>query len=158
MSTTKAILQEIQTVLKADATLKAATYVSDRVYLGSRRNAADLSFPLIFVEPDGTSEVVPAYPKVDGTLRVLLACYTRAIDLDAQLVGDANYKGILELEKDVKAALGAKYPDLGVAGLTIEFTFPRTEFGVREDLAAFPVRAVLIEMELHYRTDLAART
>lgn len=158
MSTTKAILQEIQTVLKADATLKADSYVKDRVYLGVRHNVSDLSFPVIFIEPETITEVVPAYPKIDGTLRVLLACYTRTLDLDAQLVGDANYKGILELEKDVKAALGAKHPDLGVAGLTIEFTFPRTEFGVREDLASFPVRGVVIDMELHYRTDLTART
>lgn len=154
MSTTKAILQEIQTVLKADATLK--TYVGDRIHLGIRRNVADLNFPVIFLEPDVIAEVYPAFPKVDGNLSILIAAYTRSIDLDSQLIGDVNYKGVLDLEKDIKLALGLTYPTLN--GTVIEFTFPRTEFGVREDLSSFPVRGITIQVDLHYRTQIDTRT
>ena len=154
MSTTKAILQQVQTTLKADATLLA--YVGDRVYLGQRRNLTDVDFPCIFLEPETIVEEYAAYPKIDGNLRILIAAFTRTHDLDAQLIGETTAKGILELEKDIKAALGAQYPTLN--NTVIEFLFPRTEFGVREDLASSPVRALVIEMELHYRTDLAART
>lgn len=154
MSTTKAILQQVQTVLKADATLSA--YVGTRVHLGLRRNVGELDFPVIFLEPDVIAEDYPAYPKVDANLSILLAAYTRSFDLDSQLVGDANYKGVLDLEKDIKAALGATYPTLN--GTVIEFTFPRTEFGVREDLAQFPVRGITIQVDLHYRTQLDTRT
>jgi len=153
MSTTRDMLIEVRNVLAADATL--ASYVQ-KFELGLRRGIPPQDFPIIMVEPATVTEAYPAFPQVDAQFGIVVAGYTRAFDLEARLVGDANYKGILELEKDIKLALGLTYPTLN--GRVIEFTFPRTEFGVSNDLAEFPARGVLIDMTLHYRTQLDTRS
>ncbi len=153
MSTTKEILNEVKAVLEADSTLKV--YVQ-KIELGLRRGIPQQDFPIIMVEPATVIEAYQAFPQIDAHFGIVVAGYTRAFDLEARLVGDANYKGILELEKDIKLALGLKYPTLN--GQVIEFTFPRTEFGVSNELAEFPVRGVLIELDLHYRTQMDTRS
>lgn len=153
MSTTKAILEKVRDVLREDATL--VDYLKARVHLGDRKNVPDADFPIVFIEPESSDEEDVSYPEIDATLRILLAGYTRAFDLEAQVVGDANYKGILDLEKDIKHALGQ---DLELGGQALKVTFPRTDFGLREDLASQPVRTVLITVAVLYRTNLATRS
>ncbi len=153
MSVTLDILNQVKTVLSNDATLKA--YVQ-RFELGARRNIAKSDYPIILIEPGTQTESYIAYPKVDGHFIVTVVGYTHVYDIEVQMTGDANYKGVLQMENDIKLALGAKYPTLN--GTVIEFTFPRTEFGVRHDLAEFPVRGVAIDVDLHYRTQLDTRT
>ena len=153
MSTTKEMLNEVKAVLSADATL--VSYVQ-KFELGLRRNIPEQDFPIIMIEPATITETYPAFPQVDARFGLVIAAYTRAWDVDVRIIGDTNYKGIVDLEKDIKLALGLKYPTLN--GKVLEFTLPRTEFGLTEELAAFPARGVLIDMELHYRTQLDTRT
>jgi hypothetical protein len=109
MSTTKEILNEVKAVLEADGMLKV--YVQ-KIELGLRRGIPQQDFPIIMVEPATVIEAYQAFPQIDAHFGIVVAGYTRAFDLEARLVGDANYKGILELEKDIKLALGLKYPTL----------------------------------------------
>jgi len=155
MSTTKTILNQLKTTLSADPTLSAAGYIQ-KVELGLRAMIPEQDFPLIMIEPDAINENAQAFPQIDGHFIVLIAAYTRVFDVETQMVGDANYKGVLDLEKDIKLALGLQYPTLN--GTVLEFTFPKTEFVVRQDMAKFPVRGVLIQVDLHYRTRLDTRT
>ncbi len=155
MTTTKAILNQVKSTLAADPTL--STNYMKQFYLGMRANIPEQDFPLVMLDVMAVNEAYPNFPTVDGHFLMLVAAYTRVFDADAQLIGDANYKGVLDLENDVKLAFGLQYPTLGLTGL-MEFTFPKTEFVVRDDMAKFPVRGVLIQVDLHYRTRLDTRT
>lgn len=159
MATAKQVLNQVKTVLDADATLAVATkaYIK-RIDLGLRRGLAKADFPCIQIEPAVQTESVEPYPNVDAHLMLHIVAYTHVFDIPVLLTGDANYKGVLDLEQDIKKALGSyQFPTLGLSGL-IEFTFPRTEFTISENVAEFPVRGVIIDMDCHYRTTLDTRT
>ncbi|GEM_PF-1503084 len=158
MATAKQVLNQVKTTLDADATLAVSTkaYIQ-RIDLGLRRGIARADFPCIQIEPAMLTEAAVAYPNLDCHLLVHIIAYTQVFDIPTLLKGDANYKGVLDLEQDIKKALGALFPTLGLTGL-IEFTFPRTEFTISDNVAEFPVRGVIIDMDCHYRTTLDTRT
>ncbi len=153
MATPQAVYTQVRDTLKNAAGLSYMKQVFD----GLRRGVPAGDYPCLMLEPTTNLETPAAYPILDGHLHILIAAYMRDFDVDAQLLGDANYKGIFTLELDVKKALGAQYPTLGLSGL-LEFEFPTTEYERRSDLAEFPVRGVLIEVDVHYRTQLDTRT
>jgi hypothetical protein len=157
MATAKAVLNKVKAVLDADATLAVSTkaYIQ-RIDLGLRKGLARADFPCIQIEPGVQTEIAAAYPNLDCHLLLHVIAYTHVFDIPTLLTGDANYKGVLDLEQDIKKALGALFPTLGLTDL-IEFTFPRTEFTISENVAEFPVRGVIIDMDCHYRTDLGTR-
>lgn len=158
MATAKQVLNQVKATLDADSTLAVSTkaYIQ-RIDLGIRRGLARADFPCIQLEPATQTELAVAYPNLDCHLLIHLVAYTHVFDLPTLLTGDSNYKGILDLEQDIKKALGAQFPTLGLSGL-LEFTFPRSEFTISDNVAEFPVRGVIIDMDCHYRTDLGTRT
>ena len=153
MSTPKDIIQEIKSVLELDSTLKG--YIQ-KFYLGMREGIPQQDFPVIMIEPASNSEAMLMTDVIENTLRVTIIAYTRAYDLAVQLEGDTNYKGITDLELDIKKALDAKWPTLNSKALMFNYT--RSEFAIAENPTDFPVRGVFIDVDIRFRTTLTTRT
>ena len=153
MSTPKDIIQEIKLVLEADTVLKG--YIQ-KFYLGIREGIPQQDFPVIMIEPASNTETQLMTDRIENTLRVTIIAYTRAYDLDVQLEGDSNYKGITDLELDIKKALDAKWPTLNDKALIFNYT--RSEFAISENPTDFPVRGVFMDLDIRFRTTLTTRT
>jgi len=153
MSTPKDVLTEVKSVLTADATL--AGYVK-RVVLGLREAVPDTDYPIIMIEPAQLGEEELMSDFADGLLRVTIVAYTKNWDIEGQLTGDANYKGVLDIENDIKKALAAVWPSLNGKAATFDFT--QSEFAISDASSAFPLRGVFMDLDVRFRTSFSART
>jgi len=141
------IWNQVKSILKSDTILSG--YVKE-VYEGMRSRIPNA--PCIILEPLADPERDVSIPnEVEGTFRIMVFGIIRAYDQAKQIVGDATHKGILDMEQDIKKALG-QYPDLN--GTCNYFEFPDTRF----DFSEYPIRRVDIELAVHYRQDFKTRT
>lgn len=152
--TQEGIIAQVQTVLLADATL--STYVK-KVYLGVRNSVPDTNFPLIILEPSSNqeSDEQDTNRLQRLTLKLLINAYVRVIvptNNDLQIIGDSTHKGTMNLEKDIKVALGAVYSNLN--GNCIWFKFINTV----HSLDHWPIRGISIETHFYYQQDYLTRT
>jgi len=140
------IWNQVKSVLENDATL--SSYVK-AVYEGMRSRIP--TAPCIILEPVANREKDVSIPsRIEGVFTIMIFGVIRAYDVGKQIVGDADHKGILDMEQDIKKALGA-YPNLN--GTCIYFEFPNTIF----DFSEYPIRRVDIELAVHYRQDFKTR-
>lgn len=145
----EAILSEVKNILENDTTLSSYVKI---VFLGMRARIPDGQIPCIILEPIQDTETDISIPQqVEGVFRIMVFGTMMAYDMEKQIIGDETHKGILDMEQDIKKALG-QYPDLN--GKCIYFEFPDTRF----DFSEYPIRRVDVELAAHYRQDFTNRT
>jgi len=140
------VLNALKTQLTNDATL--AAYVKN-IFLGVRK--AVPSFPFIVIEPQELLEADDVYGRQDLRFRVQVVGFIECLDPEKQIVGDATNKGIIDLMLDVKKAISA---DRTVGGSAIHAYIQSERF----EYAEYPVRSVVLTVELFFRQASVART
>jgi len=143
------IWNKVKTILEEDTVLK--TYIKI-VYEGIRDNVPVQNFPCIFLEPINAPEeaiTMPSNMEINFTITIL--AWIKIYDVDKQIVGDTTTKGILDVNFDIKKALGA-HDDLD--GECLYFEFPDTGF----DFDSYPYRGVGIDMKITLRQNFITRT
>ena len=145
------ITQKVKSILESDSTL--SNYVA-KFYLGNRENVPDSNFPCIFIHPVKNDE--SAGEDLNTLLRLhwhlLIVGCVHAMDVEKQLIGDDNYKGIMDLENDIKKALDAYYPNLGGTGIV--FNFIDSAYDNQE----WPVWKVYITVDIYYQQTRGTRS
>jgi hypothetical protein len=142
------IFNKIKSILEADTELKKYIKI---VYAGTRVNIPLQNFPCIILEPIIAPEESITMPhNTEITFTITIFGYIKIFDVDKQIVGDTTLKGILDLDFDIKKALGA-YIDLD--GTCLYFSFPNTRY----DFNSFPFRGVEIDIKITLRQDFVTR-
>lgn len=142
------IFNKVKTILETDTILKAYIKI---VYAGTRDNIPLNNFPCIILEPITAPEESITMPhNTEITFTITIFGYIKIFDVDKQIVGDTILKGILDLDFDIKKALGA-YLDLD--GTCLYFSFPNTRY----DFNSFPFRGVEIDIKVTLRQDFVTR-
>lgn len=130
--------------LNGNSTLN--TYVK-RVFRGLRNEITGDTMPCICVEAVSNNEVIRdmnEYKNVNLGLDIIAFCNSVG-DPDKAIVGDENYKGILDIENDIRACLQASY---SLGNNAIDIVFEESRFDYRN---AFPIRTVTIPIKILYR-------
>lgn len=142
------IFNKIKSILENDTVLK--TYIKV-VYAGTRDNIPVNNFPCIILEPTNAPEEAVTMPhNTEINFTVTIFGYIKIFEIDKQIVGDDINKGILDLNFDIKKALGA-YIDL--AGECLYFSLPDTRFNFN----SYPFRGVEIDMKIILRQSFVTR-
>ena len=104
------IFEKVKSILEDDAVLKV--YIK-KVFAGTRENIPVNNFPCIILEPAKAPELPITLPhKMEIGFKITIYAYIKIYDVDKQIVGDDTTKGILDLNHDIKKALGAKNRNL----------------------------------------------
>jgi len=149
MSTTKEIFNEVVSILREDETLGG--YV-DEVYERERDVLGEGKRVVIMVEPSETWELSPYWPSQEIFVLTIVGWVVEPDPNKA--INDGETKQILDLEQDIKSALGS-YPTLG--GLcdsyvfyTSKFDRRRRAYGEGTSLRQPPLYGVEIYMEVFH--------
>lgn len=142
---TATILNQLKTQLAADATL--ASYVK-KFFLGVREDITN--FPAIVIEPLLNQEGDEIYTRQEMNFRVYVIAFIKVEDPDKHLVGDANVKGILDVENDIKKAISS---DRTLGGTCYHTRILQTLF----EFVDFPLRSVKMEVEMYFRQNTTTR-
>jgi hypothetical protein len=138
------IFEKIVAVLKANTTLTA--YVK-AVYKGSRAVNWKANFPNIIVEPVSNPTTSTGQDNIKENEFACLIVGSQLVDNpEYQIVGVSTFKGVLDMETDIKAALFAYFPDL--TQNCLYFTLSTEGYDVSE---TGNVRSVHILMKIIYR-------
>lgn len=142
------IWNKIKAILEEDTVLK--TYIKI-VYAGTRDNIPTNNFPCIILEPTHAPEEAITMPhKTEINFTLTIFGYIKIFDVDKQIVGDDTNKGILDLNFDIKKALGAH---IDLDGECLYFSFPDTRFNFN----SFPFRGVEIDIKITLRQNFVTR-
>lgn len=108
--TAESILSAVKSTLENDTALKA--YVR-KVFLGALSENMREAFPNITIEPTSneTDRVLENGVR-ENVLEMEIAGAVLVQNKTLAVIGDATHVGVLDIERDIKAALFAKYPDL----------------------------------------------
>ena len=143
------IWNKVKTILEEDTVLK--TYIKI-VYSGTRDNIPVQNFPCIILEPTNAPEEAVTMPhNTEINFTATIFGYIKIFDVDKQIVGDATNKGILDLNFDIKKALGAH---IDLDGECLYFSFPNTRFNFN----SYPFRGAEIDMQITLRQSFVTRT
>ena len=143
------IWNKVKIILENDAVL--STYIKI-VYEGTRDNIPVNNFPCLILEPTNAPEEPVTMPhKTEINFTATIFGYIKIFDVDKQIVGDETTKGVLDVNFDIKKALGA-HTDLD--GECLYFSFPDTRF----DFSSYPFRGVEIDMKITLRQNFVDRT
>jgi len=138
------VFNQVITTLKGNDALSA--YVKN-VFNSYRFNIEPDSMPCIFVDVVGNNEVmqeIHTYKKLWLNLKIIAYTYNLT-DPDKCVVGDDNYKGVLDIENDIRACLQASY-QLGCKAIDIKFD-PTVFYDFKE----FPYRGFEIPINVLYQ-------
>ena len=142
------IFNKIKSILENDAVLKGYIKI---VYSGTRDNIPVNNFPCIILEPTNAPEEAITMPhKTEINFTLTIWAYVKIFDVDKQIVGDATTKGVLDVNFDIKKALGAH---IDLDGECLYFSFPNTRF----DFDSYPFRGVGIDMKITLRQNFVTR-
>jgi len=142
------IFNKVKSILENDIELKK--YIK-KVYAGTRSDVPTSNFPCIFLEPTDAPEKDVTMPHgIEIEFGMTIFAYIKVMDIDKQIVGDDATKGILDVNYDIKKALGA-YVDLDDTCLT--YTLPNTRFTFEN----YPFRGVEVDLKITLRQDFITR-
>lgn len=113
------IFSKVQSILENNATL--AAYVVE-VFPGDRPADSRDLFPNITIEVQANPTERVKNNRREKKLSLLIAPAILIQDKDKQIIGDATFKGIMDIEKDTYAALAAYYPDLDATCLYFQLS------------------------------------
>jgi len=139
------VYNTIVDTLTANSTL--AGYIK-YVFKGLRNEIEPDTMPCIVVEPANNNEVeldMNVCKKIWLTLDVIAYSYCPA-DNDSTIVGQYGYKGILDLEQDIKACLQSSNT---LGDTVIDIQFEPTVFEYQQ----FPVRGMMIPVRVLYEQE-----
>lgn len=138
---------QLATTLQNNPTL--AGYIK-QVFQGRRYEVEPDSLPCIMIEPTENGNIQLEMNEVQNIyLNVDVYAFSshNIHDFNKTIVGGAEYKGILDIENDIRACLSSSY-DLG--GKVIDIKFEPTVFDQLE-LGKYPVRGMLLPIRILYR-------
>jgi len=142
------IWNKVKTILEEDTVLKGYIKI---VYSGTRENIPVNNFPCIILEPTNAPEEAVTMPhNTEINFIVTIWAYVKIFDVDKQIVGDDTTKGVLDVNFDIKKALGAH---IDLDGECLYFSFPNTRF----DFDSYPFRGVGIDMKITLRQNFVTR-
>ena len=141
------VWQELVSTLENNPAL--SIYIK-KVFEGRRYNIEPESLPCIMLEPVRNNEsekdlnqVKDVYFHVD-----LFAFSTNNLnEFEKTIVGGQTYRGILDIENDIRACLQSSYT---LGNNVIDVRFEPTVFD-QLDLGKYPVRGLLIPLRILYR-------
>ena len=123
-----------------------------RIYEGITENIPLSHFPCIVMEPVSDPESRLTFPVVEPTFTISILGYIQVYKKGSrQIVGDATVRGILDIERDIKMAIGRHEPRLGGEALSIEYG------EVTFDFTSYPIRGVNVELKVRYRQNVDTR-
>jgi hypothetical protein len=146
MSTQEDVFSGLKTLLENDATLK--TYVKT-VWDGVKNSVPN--FPMIVLEPLNKSESDDVYDRQEIRLQVAVVGYIECLDVDKQIIGDTNTKGIFNFENDLIKAISA---DRTLGGYAIHTYLKNTKY----EFVEYPIRSFSLECEILFRQGSTSRT
>lgn len=135
------IFNQVVTTLKGNENL--SVYVKN-VFKSYRYNVEPDSMPCIFVDIAGNNEVfaeVHTHKKLWLTLKIIAYTYN-ITQPDKAVVGDADYKGVLDIENDIRACLQASYT---LGDRVIDIQYDPTVF---YDFKEFPYRGFEVPIRI----------
>jgi len=153
LSTEITVWNQVKTTLQNAMQAGGVLEYVKKIYEGFRTNIPQGDLPCIIMElPDNSiREVVKIYPVTSEVyFTITLIGVTKVEDKNAQIVGDANWKGILDFSRDIKKALAS---NLDLSGNCLKFEFPQTRF----DFTDWPIRRCEVDMETHLRQGYQTR-
>jgi hypothetical protein len=141
------IWNQVITTLQGNPTLsKYVKYVFD----GQRVNIEPESLPCIMLEPVMNNDIVQHVNNVQKILfSINIFAFSSAnySEFPKTIVGDDSYKGILDIEQDIKACL-TRSSTLGERVIDIQFEPTEFEF---LDFEKYPVRGLLMPIKILYQ-------
>ena len=142
------IWDKVKTILEEDTVLSPYIKI---VYSGTRENIPVNLFPCVILEPTNAPEEPVTMPhNTEINFTITIWAYIKIFDVDKQIVGDATTKGVLDVNFDIKKALGAH---MDLDGECLYFSFPNTRF----DFDSYPFRGVGIDMQITLRQSFVTR-
>lgn len=120
------------------------------VFEGVRSDIEPESLPCIMLEPVRDGEIIKDMNQIKDvalTVNVYAFSSNNFNQFEKTIVGDHDYKGILEINNDIRACLQSSY-DLG--GNVIDIGFDPTEFDSIE-FEKYPVRGMVMPIKIRYR-------
>lgn len=139
------VYNQLCTTLKNNPTLKK--YIKF-VYKGLRNNMPVDNLPCIIIEPTQNNDVsldMNQYKNIWMYIDVIAYSYCQT-DSDKNIVGDQVYKGILDMEQDIKACLQSSNT---LGDTVIDTQFDPSVF----NYSNFPTRAVVVPVKILYRQE-----
>lgn len=136
-----------QLVLTLQQNPTLAAYIK-YVYEGRRFDVGKVDFPCIMVDPVSNFEVERDMNQIKTVfLEVNIYAFSTQSteDFKKSIVGDSDYKGILDIENDIRACLQSSY-DLG--GFVYDVRMDKTSFDTVDD--KYPIRGMLIPVKILY--------
>jgi hypothetical protein len=125
------------------------------VFEGRRYEIEPESLPCIMLEPTQNNEIEKDLNQIkDIFLSVDLIALSSANpnEFPKTIVGDDNYKGILDIENDIRACLQSSYT---LGDTVIDIRFDPTVFD-QLDIGKYPVRGMLMPIKILYRQNNGA--
>jgi len=121
------------------------------VFDGRRYDIEPESMPCIMIEPVRNETSRDLNQIEDKILSVDLYAFSsnNFNDFKKTIVGDDNYKGIFDIENDIRACLSSSY---SLGGIVIDVKTEATEYGDIEN-DKYPIRGMIMPLKIHYRQD-----
>ena len=141
------VWNQLVSTLQNDPTL--SVYIK-YVFEGRRYDLEPNSLPCIMIEPTRNNEVEKDMNQVKNIfLGVDIFAFSSANynEFPKTIVGGVDYKGILDIENDIRACLQSSYT---LSNKVIDVRFDPTIFD-QVDIGKYPVRGLLIPTKILYR-------
>ena len=141
------IYDQLITTLEGNPALSA--YIK-RVFKGQRYDIVPEALPCLMVEPVQNNDIEKDYGQVKNvylSLDIIAVAYNPN-DFEKTIVGDNDYKGILDIENDVRACLQSSNT---LGDNVIDTIFADPSIYDRTEVGKYPVRGVLIPVKILYR-------
>jgi hypothetical protein len=122
------------------------------VYSGRRFDIETVGLPCVMLEPTQDGEPQRRTNNIDDVyFNVDLFAFSTANyhDMDKTIVGDDDYKGILDINNDIRACLNTNY---SLGGTVIDVRPDQTTFDQLET-GKYPVRGLLMPLKILYRQE-----
>ena len=143
------VFNQVVETLKGNDTL--SEYVK-YVFKSFRFNVEPDSMPCLYVDISGNNEIqqeIHTYKKIWLTLKIIAYTYN-ITQPDKAVVGDDNYKGVLDIENDIRACLQSSYT---LGDRVIDIKCDPTLF---YDFKEFPYRGFEIPVKILYQQNAGA--
>lgn len=138
------VFNKVVSTLEGNDTL--SEYIK-HVFKSYRYNIEPDAMPCIFVDIASNNDIqqeINTYKKIWLGLKIIAYTYN-ITQPDKAIVGDDDYKGVLDIENDIRACLQASY-QLGCAAIDIKFD-PTVFYDFKE----FPYRGFEIPIKVLYQ-------
>ena len=109
-----------------------------------------IEFPCIFIEPISTEEVDNGFACQDVTFNVAVVGVIETTDEDAQIIGDTDDKGMLDIENDIKKAVCS---DRTVGNTAYYCVVLRTNYSEKE----LNIRKCQIDVQIKFKQNASTR-